>query len=91
MIGLDFGCFDNLYDVVMDVFGNIIVVDVKNYRLQIFMRFVFVYVEFVMYDEEYEVVVVIVDEKGLEINNDDEVEYGIIDVEISENFKMIIE
>lgn len=89
MIGSDPGCLDNPYDVAMDASGNIIVADAKNHRLQIFTRLVPVYAEPAMYDEEYEAAAVTVDEKGLEINNDDEVEHGIIDAETSENSKMI--
>ena len=88
MIGSDPGCLDNPYDVVMDASGNIIVADAKNHRLQIFTRLVPVYVEPAMYDEQYEAAVVTVDEKVLEINNDDEVEHGISDGETSENYKM---
>ena len=91
MIGSDPGCLDNPYDVVMDASGNIIVADAKNHRLQIFTRLVPVYAESAMYDEEYEPAVVTVDEKGLEINNDDEVEHGISDGETSEKMVTVQE
>lgn len=90
MIGSDPGCLDNPYDVVMDASGNIIVADAKNHRLQVFTRFVPVYADPTMYDEEYESAVVTVDEEGLEMNNDDaEVQHGISDAETSENPKRV--
>ena len=85
MIGSDPGCLDNPYDVAMDASGNIIVADSKNHRLQIFTRLVPVYAEPAMYDEEYEAAV---DEKGLDVNNDD-VQHSISDANNSENSQMV--
>lgn len=89
MIGSDPGCLDNPYDVAMDASGNVIVADAKNHRLQIFTRLVPVYAEPAMYDEEYEAAVATVGEKGLDFNNEDEVQHSISDAKTSENSKMV--
>ena len=89
MIGSDPGCLDNPYDVVMGASGNIVVADAKNHRLQVFTRLVPVYAEPAMYDEEYEAAVFTVDEEGLEMNDDAQVQHGISDTVTSESPKRV--